>query len=204
MRQVLLTQINQGLSTASLEQLAAVRHLLSSQGLPEPQPSPAPAPGQAAPARPGRRFEAVLDGDPASGPFSLHMAPLPGSGPIPFAQPQPLAGEELSLAAKVLQLLRALDPEQRLRKAPPLKVFNLFYQKRLPCSEIARICNCDRTLVYDRLAAIRAQLPWTPQQLQEVSAMVEALEDALRDSRARAIYRKGAVYGEEDHEPEAD
>jgi hypothetical protein len=32
----------------------------------------------------------------------------------------------------------------------------------------------------------------------EMSAQVEAMQDALTDSRARSIYRKGSVYGDED------
>ena len=41
-------------------------------------------------------------------------------------------------------------------------------------------------------------LPWTPQQLQDVSPHVEAMQEALTDSRAKGIYRKGAAYGGED------
>ena len=62
----------------------------------------------------------------------------------------------------------------------------------------AALNNCDRSLVYDRLAAIQEKLPWTPEQLREVSPHVEAMQEALTDSRAEGIFRKGAVYGEED------
>ncbi len=59
-------------------------------------------------------------------------------------------------------------------------------------------------MVYDRLASIRQRLPWTPKQLQEVSPHVEAMQETLQDSRAERIYRKGAVYGDEDDEQEDD
>jgi hypothetical protein len=49
-----------------------------------------------------------------------------------------------------------------------------------------------------RLAAIQEKVPWTPEQLREVSPHVEAMQEALTDSRAEGIFRKGAVYGEED------
>jgi predicted DNA-binding protein YlxM (UPF0122 family) len=106
--------------------------------------------------------------------------------------------ESLSLAAKVLELLTALDPDNRLRKAPPIKVFNLYYRQRLGPAEIARKCNCDRSLIYDRLATIQEKVPWTPEQLQDVAPHVEAMQEALTDSRAEDIYRKGAAYGDED------
>lgn len=95
-------------------------------------------------------------------------------------------------------MLTALDSDNRLRKAPPIKVFNLFYRQGLGPAEIARKCDCDRSLIYDRLAAIKAKVPWTPERLHEVSPHVEAMEEALADSRAKGIYRKGAVYGDED------
>jgi hypothetical protein len=124
------------------------------------------------------------------------------------SQPAPakhgeLDQEERSIAAKVFELLTALDPDNRLRKAPPIKVFNLYYQQRLEPAEIARICKCHRSLIFDRLAAIQAKLPWTPQQLHELSPQVEAMQDALSDSRARDIHRKSGIYGGEDVDGES-
>ena len=115
----------------------------------------------------------------------------------PREPPEPDQAER-SIAAKVFELLTALDPDERLRKAPPIKVFNLYYRQRLGVAEIARKCNCDRSLIYDRLTAIQEKVPWTPEQLHEVSPHVEAMQEALTDSRAEGIFRKGAVYGEED------
>jgi hypothetical protein len=103
----------------------------------------------------------------------------------------------LGLAAKVFELLTALDPDSRLRKAPPITVFNLYYRQRLQPAEIARICKCHRSLIFDRLAAIQNKLPWTPQQLHELSPQVEAMQDALTDSRARDIHRKSGIYGDD-------
>ena len=126
--------------------------------------------------------------------------PGPANEASQAALPEPPQPDEpnLSLAAKVFELLTALDPGNRLRKAPPIKVFNLYYRQRLGAAEIARKCNCNRSLIYDRLAAIQAKVPWTPQQLQDVSPHVEAMQEALTDSRAKGIYRKGAAYGGED------
>jgi len=59
-------------------------------------------------------------------------------------------------------------------------------------------CGCARSLVALRLRTIREKLPWRPQQLRELSAHVEAMQDAVSDSRARRIYRKSALCGDED------
>jgi hypothetical protein len=107
---------------------------------------------------------------------------------------------ERSIAAKVFQSLTALDPDNRLRKVPPIKVFLLRFRKNLSRSEIARICHCDKSLVALRLKSIPEKLPWQPQQLRELSAHVEAMQAAVSDPRARSIYRKGAVYGDEEGE----
>jgi hypothetical protein len=84
-----------------------------------------------------------------------------------------------------------------LRKAPPIKVFLLRFRQNRSRSEIARICHCGKSLVALRLSTIQQRLPWKPQQLQELSSHVEAMQDAVSDSRARNIYRSGAIYGDE-------
>ncbi len=131
-------------------------------------------------------------------------SPANEAGQAALPEPSPPAEPNLSAAAKVLELLKALDPGKRLRKAPPIMVFNLFYQQRLRAAEVAHECNCDRSLIYHRLAAIRAKIPWTPEQLREVSPLVEAMHDAVTDSRARRIYHKGAAYGDGEDGAEPD
>jgi hypothetical protein len=66
------------------------------------------------------------------------------------------------------------------------------------------MCHCDKSLVALRLKTMQEKLPWQPQQLRALSAHVEAMQDALSDSRARSIYRKGAVYGDEEGDEESD
>jgi hypothetical protein len=102
------------------------------------------------------------------------------------------------MAAKVFDLLTALDPDNRLRKAPPIKVFLLRFRENHSRSEIASLCDCHKSLVALRLKSIREKLPWQPRQLRELSGHIEAMQEAVSDSRARNIYRKGAVYGDED------
>ena len=133
----------------------------------------------------------LVSGTPAEAQESLP------AGATPAPEPGPA---DVSLAAKVFQLLTALDPDNRLRKAPPIKVFLLRYRQNLSRSEIARTCHCDKSLVALRLKTLRDKLPWKPEQLRELSAQVEAMQAAVSDSRGRSIYRKGAVYGDADGE----
>ncbi len=147
---------------------------------------------------PGRAgaLSAAIEGDAATGHFRIHVAPTNEEGWPPPRQPAEPDEGSLGIAAKVFELLSALDPGKRLRKAPPIRVFNLYYRQRLEPAEIARRCKCHRSLVFDRLAAIQNALPWTPRQLHELSPQVEALEQALSDSWASHICRKRAVCGE--------
>src|SRR6266498_973824 len=107
--------------------------------------------------------------------------------------PDPAVSEDaqLGIAAKVFQLLTALDPENKLRKAPPIKGFLLRFRQNLEPTEIARKCQCHRTLIFARLRQMQEKLPWKPHQLRELSAHVEALQATMSDSRARNIYRRG-------------
>ena len=68
------------------------------------------------------------------------------------------------MAAKLLQLLTALDPDKRLRKAQPLKVFLLRFRQDFSRSQTAITCECSESLVAKRLSAILARLPWQPRQ----------------------------------------
>jgi hypothetical protein len=74
------------------------------------------------------------------------------NGPVPDPA-------ERSIAAKVFELLTALDPETQWRKAPPIKVFLLRFRQNLSLSQIALTCDCGKSLVALRLQAIRKKLP---------------------------------------------
>jgi hypothetical protein len=183
------------------EKLTASQRLLAQQLSADPQQNPAASPlrAPAGSPRPGA-LAATIEGDPASGSFCIRVAPANAGSrslPPPSAGPGP---ETEGIAAKVFQLLGALNPDSGMRKAPLITVFLLRFRKNLSRSEIAHECKCGTSLVSLRLRAIQQKLPWRPQQLRELSAQVEAMQDALNDSRARRIYRKGAVYGGQDEE----
>ena len=200
MRETFPTKLLLQLLQTTPEKLVAIERFLAGQPLSDPQGSSPPAsqPACSQVARPAAGLSAAIEGDPASGHFCIRVTPADEASQA--APPEPSQPDEpnLSLAAKVFELLTALDPDSRLRKAPPIKVFNLYYRQRLEPAEIARLCHCNRSLVFNRLATIRKKVRWSPQQLQEVSPHVEVMQDALTDSRAEGIYRKGAAYGNED------
>lgn len=119
------------------------------------------------------------------------------NGPVPDPA-------ERGIAAKVFELLTALDPENRLRKAPPIKVFLLRFRQDRSRSEIADICRCHKSLVALRLKSIREKLPWQSRQLRELSGHIEAMQDAVSDPRARKTYWKRAISSDEGDDAELD
>ena len=199
-REALLGKLLRQLPQATLEKLTAIERFLAGQPLPDPQQNSVPARPPAPPQMASRAgaFRAAIEGDPASGRFCIRFVPANEAEQSPPPHPTEPDQETLSIAAKVFELLSALDPASRLRRAPPIKVFLLRFRQNLSLSDIARACGCARSLVALRLRTIREKLPWRPQQLRELSAHVEAMQEAVSDSRASSIYRKGAVYGGED------
>jgi hypothetical protein len=199
MTEALPTRLLLQLAQATPDQLAAVARFLAGEPLPEPQGSPALATGSVG------DLKVTLEGDPATGQFCIRVRRAGDSPPVEPHELDEADPKTRSLAARVFELLSALDGDDGQRKAPPIKVFNFYYRQGLEPAEIARRCKCHRSTIFERLAEIRENLPWSPQQLREVSPHVEAMEDGLSDSRARDIYRKGAVTGDEEaDDPDTD
>jgi hypothetical protein len=71
---------------------------------------------------------------------------------------------------KLLELLAALRPSPRQRKAQPLEVFLLYFQHNLGPDAIAAQLNCDRSLIFKRLQAIRKRLSWKPRRIRYLGA----------------------------------
>jgi hypothetical protein len=194
----LLLELLQGIP----EKLVAIQRLLGQQPCPGSQAYPAANPllPLGGPPGPGA-FTATVEGDPASDSFYIHFLRASRGSEAPPPDSPPPGPETLSIAAKVFHLLSAVSPDSRQRKAPPLMVFLLRFRQNLSVAEIAHECKCGTSLVSLRLRTIQRKLPWQPEQLRELSAQVEAMQDALDDSRAREIYRKGAAYGSQEEEP---
>ena len=107
--------------------------------------------------------------------------------------PQPKDSVDEGVARQTLALAKALDSEQRCRKAPIYKVFLLCCMEGLTVNEIAKKCGCVRSLVFTRLKALRQKLGRDPRELRQYSAHFESIEQSLSDPRARNIYRQGEV-----------
>jgi hypothetical protein len=103
-------------------------------------------------------------------------------------------------ARGLFALVKQLDSENPVRKAPIIQVFRLYCVDGLSRAEVARRCGCVESLVTLRLHAIEKKLGRKPSELRLISSQFERIEDSLSDSRAREIYRVGAaeIEGEED------
>ncbi len=133
---------------------------------------------------------------------SLRSVRAPGELFARFTpEPKDSVGEDV--ARQTLALARALNSAQRFRKAPLYTVFLLYCAEELSADQIARRCGCARSVVFTRLKLLRQKLGRHPAELRQYSTHFERIEESLSDPRARNIYRKGAVYGDDPgEEPE--
>jgi hypothetical protein len=127
----------------------------------------------------------TLLSDPAPGDLFARFAP---------SATRPVAEDE---ARAAFGLIRMLEAELTTRKAPVYTVFRLYCVEGLSPDQVARKCCCARSLVYARLERLRQKLGRDPAELRQFSTQFERIEESLADPRARRIYRKGAVYGDE-------
>jgi hypothetical protein len=103
-------------------------------------------------------------------------------------------------ARRLFALIQQLESENAWRKAPTLQVFRLYCMENLSRNQVARRCGCVPSLITLRLKAIEKKLGRKPSELRQLSSHFEAMENSLSDSRAKEIYRKGAMdeSGDED------
>jgi hypothetical protein len=100
------------------------------------------------------------------------------------------------VARRVFAMVEALEAPGKWRKAPVTKVFQLYCVKCLSRAEVAKRCGCVPSLVTLRLKFIGKKLGRKPIELRQLSAQFDQIEDSLSDPRAKATYRKGAIYGD--------
>ncbi len=96
-------------------------------------------------------------------------------------------------ARRLFALLKSLDEETNVRKAPVVQVFRLYCLEGLSRRKVANRCGCAESLVTLRLRAIEKHLGRKPTELRTLSAQFERIEDSLTDPRARHIHRKSAI-----------
>jgi hypothetical protein len=96
-------------------------------------------------------------------------------------------------ARRLFALLKQLDSETQVRKAPVSQVFRLYCLEGLSRAAVAKRCGCAESLVTLRLQAIEKALKRPPAELRQLSSQFERMDDSLSDSRARHIHRKSAI-----------
>lgn len=96
-------------------------------------------------------------------------------------------------ARRLFALLKELDEQTNVRKAPVIQVFRLYCLEGLSRAAVAKRCGCVESLVTLRLKAIHKKLGRKPAELRQLSPQFERMEDSLSDSRAKHIHRKSAI-----------
>ena len=112
-----------------------------------------------------------------------------------FAKFSPAPKEQIDdqMARQLFAMIRSLDAERGMRKAPPSMVLRLYCIEELEANEIARRLKCARSLIYSRLGLLRRKLGRDPAELRRYSTHFEQIEASMSDSRARSGYRGNAA-----------
>ncbi len=133
----------------------------------------------------------------ASGALQALKDPMELFAPLLAGAREP---EPEDVARRLFALVEELESEGKWRKAPVIQVFRLYCLKGFSRAEVAKRCGCVPGLITLRLKTIEKRLGRKAAELRVLSPQFEEIEDSLSDSRARHIYRKGAVYGGEGEE----
>jgi len=96
-------------------------------------------------------------------------------------------------ARRLFALLKELDAETNVRKAPVSQVFRLYCLEQLSRTAVAKRCGCVESLITLRLKAIEKKLGRHPMELRQLSPQFERIEDSLSDPRAKHIHRKNVI-----------
>jgi len=109
---------------------------------------------------------------------------------------RPTLSEDVARSA--FALLVRLDAEGRFKAPSPLTVFRLYCVDGHSADQVARKCRCSKGTVMSRLRFIEAQTGTRPEDFRAMSGHLQQVDDELRASGAREIYRRGLVGGDED------
>lgn len=107
---------------------------------------------------------------------------------------------EENIASQLFGMVKALESERPVRKAPILQVFRLYCMEGLSREEVAARCGCAESLVTLRLQSIEAKLGRAPRKLRQLSSHFERVAESLTDERARRVHRTSALDQPEDPE----
>ncbi len=102
---------------------------------------------------------------------------------------RPTVSEEVARSA--FALLHKLDLDAPLKAPSALTVFRLYCVDGFSADRVARKCRCGKATVIRRLQFIEARTGMKPDQFRAMSNHLQRIDDELRESGAREIYRRG-------------
>jgi hypothetical protein len=101
----------------------------------------------------------------------------------------PTISEEVARSA--FALLVRLDAAGKFKAPSPLTVFRLYCVDGYSADMVARKCRCAKGTVMARLRFIEQQTKTKPEDFRAMSGHLQQIDDDLRASGAREIYRRG-------------
>jgi hypothetical protein len=95
------------------------------------------------------------------------------------------------VARSAFALLQKLELDAPLKAPSVLTVFRLYCVDGLSADRVARKCRCAKGTVMSRLRFIESVTRTKPEQFRAMSGHLQQIDDDLRESGAREIYRQG-------------
>lgn len=95
------------------------------------------------------------------------------------------------VARSAFALLQKLELDAPLKAPSVLTVFRLYCVDGFSAERVARKCRCSKGTVMSRLRFIQARTGMKPEQFRAMSGHLQQVDDELRESGAREIYRQG-------------
>jgi hypothetical protein len=102
---------------------------------------------------------------------------------------RPTVSEDVARSASAL--LQKLELDAPLKAPSVLTVFRLYCVDGLSAERVARKCRCAKGTVMSRLRFIEERTGVKPEQFRAMSGHLQQIDDDLRESGAREIYRQG-------------
>lgn len=97
------------------------------------------------------------------------------------------------VARSAFALVQKLDVDAPLKAPSVLTVFRLYCMEGFSAERVARKCRCAKGTVMSRLRFIEARTGVKAEQFRAMSGHLQQIDDDLRTSGAREIYRRGLV-----------
>lgn len=94
--------------------------------------------------------------------------------------------------------------EQRGRKAPIKKVFDLYCRTGLSAEEVGLKLRCSKGTIITRLATLRSRTGVEPTKLRTYKPFFDSVEKSITEPRARRIRRVDAARGDDDYDGDQD